>query len=394
MALSHSPRVVTNGLVLYFDAANASKNATGSLASNLIVNGNFANGQGSPQEVGSNPTNTIVALANPGDTGWVLQQTGNYAEYQLNISSGMSASTTYVMSGWYAKSANYVGADVMFHSRAYAAGGSHVATGFGIGSLIYSTVVNGITWEFRYQAFTTPSDFTGYFEWYVGYGTNNTGGVRYYTNLRLEKGTYPSIRDLSGNGNTGEFVNGTTFSSANAGSLSFDGTNDYLTIPHNASLNFGTGDFTVLVGMNGVSAYPGGSKTVIRKGSRFDGNIAGWGIMWAGSPEDLYFIISSSSARLEGRTVPSFGLNGWTGFKQLGMRRSSGTWSQINNTTLTTLGTFTGDVSGTEPLTIAYNSYYGSYMSFGLCYCMVYNRALSSAELSQNFNAVRSRYGV
>jgi len=35
--------------------------------------------------------------------------------------------------------------------------------------------------------------------------------------------------DLSGNGNNGTLVNGPTFSSANGGSIVFDGSNDYMT---------------------------------------------------------------------------------------------------------------------------------------------------------------------
>ena len=42
--------------------------------------------------------------------------------------------------------------------------------------------------------------------------------------------------DLSGNGNNGTLVNGPTYSSANGGSIVFDGTNDYVDVASNASL--------------------------------------------------------------------------------------------------------------------------------------------------------------
>ena len=49
--------------------------------------------------------------------------------------------------------------------------------------------------------------------------------------------------DLSGNGNTGTLTNGPTYSSANGGSLVFDGSNDYVDIPY--LLLSGSQDFTV-----------------------------------------------------------------------------------------------------------------------------------------------------
>jgi hypothetical protein len=130
------------------------------------------------------------------------------------------------------------------------------------------------------------------------------------------------------------------------------------------------------------------------KGSRFDANLAGWGIMWAGSPADLYFIISSDSARLEGRTVPNGGLNGWTGWKLIGMQRRSGTWYQIVDTTFTSLGTFTGNVNNTQTLYMGYNSVYGGYLSSSYGNALIYNRALNQSELTQLYNAQKSRFGL
>ena len=42
--------------------------------------------------------------------------------------------------------------------------------------------------------------------------------------------------DLSGSGNNGTLVNGPTYSSANGGSLSFDGVNDYVSVSNTSQL--------------------------------------------------------------------------------------------------------------------------------------------------------------
>ena len=53
--------------------------------------------------------------------------------------------------------------------------------------------------------------------------------------------------DLSGNNNSGSLVNGPTYSSTNAGSIVFDGTNDYVGLPN--GLLSGTGDFWAVSGV-------------------------------------------------------------------------------------------------------------------------------------------------
>jgi hypothetical protein len=49
--------------------------------------------------------------------------------------------------------------------------------------------------------------------------------------------TSTTIYDLSGNANNGTLVNGPTFSSANNGVLTLDGSNDYVIIPSHSSFN-------------------------------------------------------------------------------------------------------------------------------------------------------------
>jgi hypothetical protein len=251
------------------------------------------------------------------------------------------------------------------------------------------------------QAFT-QSQVSQYFDatkQYYGYASNDI--PNYGLVMNLDAGnpiSYPGSGtvwyDSSGNGINGALENGPTYSTNGGGSIVLDGVDDRISVAHNNNLNFGTGDFTVLVWVSGVTSYPGGNTAIIMKGSRFDANLAGWGIMWAGSPEDLYFIIASDSGRLEGRTIPNGGLNGWTGWKLIGMQRRSGTWYQIVDTTFTSLGTFTGNVDNTQTLYMGYNSVYGGYLSSSYGNALIYNRALNQSELIQLYNAQKTRFGL
>ena len=64
-------------------------------------------------------------------------------------------------------------------------------------------------------------------------------------------------RDLSGNNNSGSLVNGPTFSSANGGSIVFDGTNDYVQIGSNL-LPSGNSSHTVFSWVNKKTDNTGG----------------------------------------------------------------------------------------------------------------------------------------
>ena len=82
----------------------------------------------------------------------------------------------------------------------------------------------------------------------VGAGTGSAGTL--VLHLPFDDGTGSAIAaDASGNGHDGTLVNmdpDTDWVSGQAGlALDFDGTNDYVNVPDDAALDFGTGDFSV-----------------------------------------------------------------------------------------------------------------------------------------------------
>ncbi|MEP7204704.1 MAG: prepilin-type N-terminal cleavage/methylation domain-containing protein, partial [Candidatus Saccharibacteria bacterium] len=64
-----------------------------------------------------------------------------------------------------------------------------------------------------------------------------------------DTGSYPGVGsvwyDVSGGGNSGTLLNGVSYLSTAGGALSFDGIDDYITLPDSPQLHFGTNDFTV-----------------------------------------------------------------------------------------------------------------------------------------------------
>ena len=220
--------------------------------------------------------------------------------------------------------------------------------------------------------------------------------------------------DLSGNNNTGSLVNGPTFSSTNAGSIVFDGTNDYVGLGNNSSLRFGTGSFTLNVWVN--PANTGSTNTVLAKRQNTNPynmvQIAlGTLVTLAGGfditpSKKVSFVLWTGASSFS----PSGGFVATTTndiidgtWKNLTLTRTSGSVVFYVNaisqsvSILYNFGTQTlVDVSVTSsnwaaggipeiPAGFISGSYSGIQM---------YNRALTASEVLQNYNATKARFGL
>ena len=376
MGVFAGPKVVSDGLVLSLDPGNIFKSVD-STSNNFLQNGSFAGGLGVTYEAGSNPTNTIVELENPGDSNYVLRQNGTNTEYQMNIDSAgygtLLSNTQYVMSGWYATSDDYDGGDTMFHARAYSTGGSHNSTGTGIGTLLYSVEIGGLTWEYRYETITTPSDYSGDFDWYLGYGTTNTTGYRYYTGLKVEQGSFPSLLDLSRNGNDAKVINGTSYSSANGGSLVFDGVDDYMT----STFAFTAGQAVTISGW----LYSTESTTTYRNFV----DTSTKPMIWWDTAGKIEFDTGS------GYRTPSVYRNQWV-YVTLVKPSGDTVASYYVNGVFASNGGVSYSVTASTPTWFNRN---GGQTWLGNCSNVsIYNRVLTASEIKQNYNATRGRFGI
>jgi len=185
---------LSDGLRLFLDSKNITSFLNHQPTTNFYSDGHFPNGNDMASENGSNPTNEVIMMKNPGNSDYVLKQTmgSSSTEYQINLTTELQPSTTYVLSGWYAESSGYSGNSRMFHCRAYSSGGSHIALGSGLYNVVKTKVIDGITWKYCYATITTPADYSNQFNWYVGYENSSYSGARYYTNLQMEEGNYPT----------------------------------------------------------------------------------------------------------------------------------------------------------------------------------------------------------
>jgi len=350
-------------------------------SSNFYSNANFEDGAGIPQESGSNATNTVIRLANPGTTPFVLEQSMGVAttEYQINLTTELSASTTYVMSGWYAESSDYSSADGsrMFHSRAFSTSGANVATGTGIGTTIRTLVINGITWRYVYETITTPSDYSNSFNWYLGYGGSSYTGKRYYTNLKMERGNYPSLRNLIRNNFNGSVLGGVTLEGNN--NLTFNGTSG-----------------SVLVG--NVGGY---SSNVTCEAVFKTTSAATWKNIICGPTNDIIFTVNGGllnfgcqgSSPIPHANYSTTTVNTGAWFYGAATYDGSNVRMYVNGileSTTARTGTITPGVLHVGSNSGASSEYFNG--TLGLV--RLYNRTLSDTEIYQNFQAVRGRFNI
>jgi hypothetical protein len=210
-----------------------------------------------------------------------------------------------------------------------------------------------------------------------------------------DRNSYPGSgttwTDLSGNGNNGSLENGVGYTSSNGGSLSFDGTDDYVDIG-NCTDFFPSGSQSHNISISLWVKLPDTSNNIVfgqqNVGnerlyiSTYDGNWdVGWGqYSWSSTGASGTFINSSTN---------------WT---NLVMRVSNGVATLYVNSIESISKTDTSvNLQGKLPIGVYF--YLNSIDSpnsnpNNISVAQIYNRALTASEIQQNFKALRTRYGI
>jgi hypothetical protein len=225
----------------------------------------------------------------------------------------------------------------------------------------------------------------------VGYNpTIVSDGLIYFidpANVRSYSGSGITVNGLiSGLGAT--LVNGTGFSSANNGSFFFDGTNDYInTSQYSSSVGLTATDFSVCLW------------TKIKDNNQFNAFVSRTSSNLP-APLDMYTHTADRKMRiLLGSTLGWTTLNSnaqlpldWT---YLVFTLNSNTMSVYLNSVLDNTTTlYNPRVESSNPIIIGTRDDNFTHMSGNIGQVQIYNRALTSQEILQNFNATRFRYGI
>lgn len=244
-----------------------------------------------------------------------------------------------------------------------------------------------------------------------------TGGARnMVTNglvLNLDAANYKSYPgsgttwvDLSGNGNNGTLTNGPTFSNTNAGSIVFDGTNDYVETSFETILN----DCTIEIWFKATSTRTYQYPLAIRNNA-------------VGSSYAFYLDMNDTDLGSTAQTIWTYWNSGGTPYSVVSKTGANGnfgdwndsTWRHYIFTRSTTVAPYTehymngvkvtnvsrnGDQTTQFGNGAGYKLYLGQIGAGSLYFpgnqsvVRIYNKVLSSTEILQNFNSSRARFGI
>jgi len=207
------------------------------------------------------------------------------------------------------------------------------------------------------------------------------------SNASSYPGSGTTWTDLSNNNNTGELVNGPTYSSNNGGYIILDGTDDYINVPNNSTLNSNVTTVSVWFRYSTVNNYYG---ALISKADPA-GTFNGWNIYIFNNVINAQIKGNPATTDIPGTTIST---NTWYNVTLVSV--SGGTSSlYLNNSLLNSRSTVSYTVTASQPLRFARAvDTFWSYFGGNVGQIIQYNRALNSTELTQNFNATKTRFGL
>jgi len=440
MALSHAPQIVSDGLIIYLDANNTSSYAgTGSTWYDLSGNSRHASLISSPSYEGfgrgkylsfdgstnyatipytitdnlitvsfwyyskicssNSSTDALISNYEPVVTGFdvrLITPTSLQLDLKIgstfpNLSFGTIANNT-----WYHVAFTYDGASL----KAFMNGNvvsSTSATGTranGTQICIATSAVDtnrkatcGIPQVMIYNRALSDTEILQNYNATKGRYIVNENIVRDGLILQFDAG---NTRSYSGTGNTGysisgvgvtaSLINGTSFSNANGGSFVLDGSNDHIILNDFYLTQSGSSNEYTIVASGKLNTISSGVRQLISSDSG--------GYDWSfGSSGTGYFIFTGA-----GSTSASTQDLNWHIFAAQWSSAGSKLYvdnSLLINTTVAYDANINQTFIGKNP-TVGF----GEYWNGNVGTVLIYNRILTAQEITQNYNALKNRYGL
>jgi len=242
-------------------------------------------------------------------------------------------------------------------------------------------------------------------QWY-GY----VGDYIYTTGLVTTYDGWPYVGSYPGSGNNiidtngspphnATMVNGTTWTNTYGGYFTFDGTDDNIrgTSPYYTFTNQVTVDFWVKWDVNTNINYGQGIGQAVLYNYDNPGDT-----MWlmhgnGGGQNSVSFHVKGyPDINLGGATTSQLTMGSW--YNIIGTMDSGGSAIYLNGTQEATAGGFGGINMNTKSNSVLYLGgdvrYDFRFMNGSIAACHIYNVALTQAQVTQNFNALRGRFGI
>jgi hypothetical protein len=226
-----------------------------------------------------------------------------------------------------------------------------------------------------------------------------TNGLVMYLDA-ADRTSYPaygtSWKDLSG-GNNGTLTNGPTFSSTNGGSIVFDGTNDYVLVNSGSTSINPTTAITVASYFN-ISSYSANYAPMVFKQNNYGGQFEQYSLYLVNTEVGFVMTGIDRSQKIA-RSIADY-RNQFVYAVGTCDINTDELKLYINGILIqTTSFPSTFDIADT-PINIGgsgvlkFGATYARFANGKIYSTQIYNRALSAAEVTQNFNAQRQRFNI
>jgi hypothetical protein len=235
------------------------------------------------------------------------------------------------------------------------------------------------------------------------------GRIAYYGNIvtnglildldAAKRDSYPGSgttwNDISGFQNNGTLTNGPTYSTSGAGSIVFDGVDDYVSTPYTTAIGIGEFSYSIWIKFT-ISQI--GALIVKRLDAptyqQFSLYIAGDSSGNTPGTKIAFNDVQSTGLLRMGITSTSFNDGKW--HHLVATRTSTSTLLYINGTLLLTTTSAAINLSSSSKIFIARSgndqTVGGIPFNGSIATTQIYNRALTAQEILQNYNATKGRY--
>ena len=187
--------------------------------------------------------------------------------------------------------------------------------------------------------------------------------------------------DLSGNNNTGTLASGSAFSSANGGSIVFDGIDDFVDLPINAQFNTPSVTFDCWINLQNRN-----NRHIVY-------------VNWSGnslevnSNRTVVMYNLSSADQLGATTTSTINFGEWVNITGIYNNISQTLETYINGVLRATRTSTPNTIYNVSTHRISGTNFSGAILG-NVSIVRHYNRALTAAEVDQNYNATKTRYGL
>jgi hypothetical protein len=211
-------------------------------------------------------------------------------------------------------------------------------------------------------------------------------------NRKSYAGSGATWNDLSGNNSSGTLENSPTFDSGNGGSIVFDGSNDNVNCGNSSTLNLTTA-LTINAWINPVGFGGSNIGRIVNKWTVSGG--AGFALLLDNAGpivNGVTYLVNGNQPTDQLQISNIISLNTWT---NLTLTHTSTTAILYKNGSIVTSDAVPQPISFlSENFNIGNRADFTRAFNGKIANVQIYNKALSSNEVLQNFNATRNRFGI